>query len=270
MRQPVSVFPAIAYFVNYDPHGTLFYLAEFSVLGFAARDSQWTSYKVQFNRYLFTSEENLSPLGFTTLVDSSLMWSLAEAYQVLKTTHADFQRSYFYALKETASKLQDLSSELEHITENLKEVTKQEIPTLEALMEKSKPDILKVAALLIRDKQLLVARNYNRDVFYAVGGKLEEGESELECLGREVEEEINCKVVNAKFYKRFSGLNVDFTKTLEMPCYFVEIEGEPTASNEIAELKWLSAESYNSGEKEKLANMLSAQIVPSLIKDGLL
>jgi len=144
----------------------------------------------------------------------------------------------------------------------------QTLPTLQDLT--LVPDIIKVAAIIIKDGKLLTARNTDRELFYAVGGKLEPGESEEQCLHREVEEEIGCKITQTVPYKTFEGMNYDNSKTLRMPCYLVQLEGEPKANNEIAELLWVSAESYRNTDKDKLANMLSNHIIPSLIQDKLL
>lgn len=128
-------------------------------------------------------------------------------------------------------------------------------------------DLVKVVALFIQDGKLLVGRNINRDLFYGIGGKREQGESNLECLIREVEEEIGCKVTKHTYFNTFVGPNFDKTFIIEMPCYLVELEGEPTPNNEVVELRWVSAQTYKT---EPLASMLMDSICPALVAKGLL
>ena len=57
----------------------------------------------------------------------------------------------------------------------------------------------KVAGLCIRDKKLLVVHKIGEEVYFSLGGKIEQDETELQCLEREVWEEARCKVTNPKF-----------------------------------------------------------------------
>lgn len=104
--------------------------------------------------------------------------------------------------------------------------------------------------------------------YIALGGKIEPGETELDCLHREVQEEIGCRVKNAKHFATFEGPNHDHTKTLRMTCYLCDLEGEPRVNPEdsIDHFTWISKD-----YKDKdIAHMLRASILPELIKRGLL
>lgn len=100
----------------------------------------------------------------------------------------------------------------------------------------------KPALLYIENKKLLMARNEDRDLFYFLGGKREPGETDFECLKRELYEELQVALIEDSLEKYFE---------LEAPAhgkpegtivkyifYFGTFEGEPTPSNEIAELKY--------------------------------
>ena len=55
-------------------------------------------------------------------------------------------------------------------------------------------DIRKAGAVLIRDRKLLMTRAHDKHIFVAPGGKLDEGETVIEALIRELEEEIQVAV----------------------------------------------------------------------------
>ena len=130
-----------------------------------------------------------------------------------------------------------------------------------------KADIYKVAGLLIKKGKLLVVRNYNQKLFFSLGGKIEIVETDLDCLYREVWEEIGCRVVNATFYKKFFGLNYNGTKTVEMPTFLIEVDREPSHCNEVVELGWTGAEEE---EAVPVASMLAQHILPALKTDKLI
>jgi len=125
---------------------------------------------------------------------------------------------------------------------------------------------VKPTAIFIRDKKLLINRTKGVSTFYAVGGKLEAGESDIECLQREVKEEIGCEVLTQKAYKTFIGPSSNGLHTMVMICFFVELSGEPTPSSEIEELKWVDS----STPKELLGTMISEYIIPALRDDELI
>lgn len=129
---------------------------------------------------------------------------------------------------------------------------------------RSRP-IVKPAALWIQNKQLLVARTRGKSHFYAVGGKLEPGETDIQCLHRETSEEIGCQVTSQRYYKTFVGPSTDNLKAVVMICFFVELDKEPIPSSEIEELLWV--DSYTT--KDMIGSMLHDYVIPSLKADNL-
>lgn len=125
---------------------------------------------------------------------------------------------------------------------------------------------VKAAALIIRDKKLLLVRTMGRPWFYAVGGKVEPGETDIQCLHREVEEEIGCHVTSERFYQTFRGPNTEGTKSMVMPSFFVTLDQEPRACSEIEELLWVDSKT----EADIIGSMGRDHIIPSLKKDGLI
>jgi len=119
--------------------------------------------------------------------------------------------------------------------------------------------IIKVAALPIKEGKLLLVRSKNQQVFFTVGGKIESGETELQCLQREVKEEIGCDFINAQYFNTFEGPAHNQDKNVILICYFVELIGEPVAQSEIGEFQW-----WDSKSKVLLSHMLSQYILPTL------
>lgn len=271
MSKPVCVLPTKAYLVNYDPNGTDLYLVEMTVLSAATDAMYWANYHVRPERFLYASSPEIPLPTCKVLLDASISWTLSEALTQLQVNHGSAVEACLFDIGRVSDTLVAAAKELTTLKANMKKIANRRLPELSALIAgSSEPDIIKVAALFIKDGKILTARNKDRQLFYAVGGKLEPGETEQECLTREVAEEIDCKVISSTYYKTFEGMNFDNTKTLRMPCYLAQLDGEPKSSNEIAELLWVSAESYQAGDKERLANMLSNYILPSLIQDKLL
>jgi len=107
-----------------------------------------------------------------------------------------------------------------------------------------KPPIDKVAWLPLKDRKVLFARSHGQALFYCVGGKRDGNETDEETLAREILEEVDVVIAlpTVRHLHTFVGsAHNDPTRELRMACYAAEGDGEPKASSEIAELKWLSS-----------------------------
>lgn len=104
----------------------------------------------------------------------------------------------------------------------------------------------KIAWLELSNGKILSTRSRGKDAYYLPGGKREPGETDLETLVREIEEELAVRVdpttavhegtFTAQAHGHASGVEVQLT------CYSAAHEGVPTASSEIAEVRWLTYE----------------------------
>lgn len=119
--------------------------------------------------------------------------------------------------------------------------------------------IIKIAALYIKNKKLLLARSKNQSVFFTVGGKIESGETELECLHREVMEEVGCHIKNAEYFQTFEGIAHNKGVNVVLICYLVELDEQPSPQSEIAEIVW-----WGSSSTVELSDMLKIHILPAL------
>ena len=77
-----------------------------------------------------------------------------------------------------------------------------------------------------------------REVWILPGGKPQEGESDLDCLRREVEEEISVEIIGQpQVYKDVIGITPHKRDQLTAKVYLVEIRGEPEPGAEINQVK---------------------------------
>ena len=129
--------------------------------------------------------------------------------------------------------------------------------------------IMKIGLLCIKNKRLLVVHKKTINLYITPGGKIEHNETNEECLQRETREEIGCDVKDLKFFKGFKAIQPDGS-VLSQECYFGQLTGDISLnlSDNIDGFLWIER-NYNE-RKVKLAPMLEYQIIPELIKEGLL
>jgi 8-oxo-dGTP pyrophosphatase MutT (NUDIX family) len=133
-------------------------------------------------------------------------------------------------------------------------------------------DVNKVGLLVLRDDRLLLCRK-GRDTSKLIlpGGRIEAGESDLECLAREVREELGDVSLEAVEYlgtyqDRAAFDDPSIVKTLRIVLYRGRLRGHPTPSAEIAELVWFGPDS----DRRDLTPILLNRILPDLIARDLL
>lgn len=127
--------------------------------------------------------------------------------------------------------------------------------------------IRKVALACFKDKKILQVRTRKQqDVFYTLGGKIEEGESDIECIKREVREELGCEVddKSLKYLNTFEDIAHGEQAMLNVRLYEGKLKGEPTPSSEIVEIGWFDTKS----DPEKLSVIAGRTIFPWLKKQG--
>lgn len=130
-------------------------------------------------------------------------------------------------------------------------------------------DIEKAGLLLLREGRILLCRKKRAPgLLILPGGKFEPGETVIECLVRELREELGEVTATGlhhvgTYIDRAAG---DASKTVKIELYSGELAGTPVASAEIAELVW-----FGEGDDwAQLAPSLANQILPDLIARGLL
>jgi 8-oxo-dGTP diphosphatase len=130
-------------------------------------------------------------------------------------------------------------------------------------------DIHKVGLLAIRGGRILLCRKKRgTPLLILPGGKKEPGESSLECLEREVREELGG--VRLERIERI-GVYRDRaappqSRTIEIELYRAELLGEPAPHNEIAGLVWFG----ETDGRSQLAPSIANTILPDLLARGIL
>jgi len=133
-------------------------------------------------------------------------------------------------------------------------------------------DFNKVGVLILRGNRLLLCRK-NRDTSQLIlpGGRIEAGESDLECLARELREELGeVALRNVEYvgtYEDRAALDDPAVlKTLRIALYRGDLVGEPTPASEITGLVWFGPES----DVAELTPIFVNRILPDLLTRGIL
>jgi 8-oxo-dGTP pyrophosphatase MutT (NUDIX family) len=133
-------------------------------------------------------------------------------------------------------------------------------------------DFNKVGVLILRGDRLLLCRK-NRDTSKLIlpGGRIEAGESDLECLARELREELGeVALRNVEYvgtYEDRAALDdPTVVKTLRIALYRGDLVGGPTPSSEITDLVWFGPDS----DVAELTPIFINRILPDLLTRGIL
>lgn len=103
----------------------------------------------------------------------------------------------------------------------------------------------KLAWLCVRNRRVLMARSFGKELFYLPGGKREAGETDQQALLREIHEElsVSLKAETLEYAQTFRAQADGKAAEVEVQItsYFGTAEGTPTASSEIEELAWIGS-----------------------------
>ena len=124
----------------------------------------------------------------------------------------------------------------------------------------------KVGWILIQDQKFLCVRSYGKELFYIPGGKRESGESDIETLKREVQEELSVDInQEANYLGTFSapadGKQADVIVTVK--CYQAEFLGNLQPGSEIEEMRWLGTDDLT------LCSQVTIAVLKDLVNQGL-
>ena len=106
--------------------------------------------------------------------------------------------------------------------------------------------IKKIGLAVFKGKKIMQVRtNSQKEVFYALGGKIEKGEDDYDCLKREVKEEIGCEIDESSlnFLKEFQDVAHGEQAMLNVRLYTGKLIGEAKPSSEIVEIGYFDTQS---------------------------
>jgi 8-oxo-dGTP diphosphatase len=125
---------------------------------------------------------------------------------------------------------------------------------------------IRIAAIIIKNKKILYLKGDGPEL-WTPGGKPEQGETDEECLRRELHEEINAELQSMKFFKTYEYDSYFHPgRMVEERVYFATIIGNLTSLAEIHELIWISKDEYR---KYKIIP-LNTPLILDLIKNKFL
>ena len=125
--------------------------------------------------------------------------------------------------------------------------------------------------VVVKGDKLLLAYSKNKKAWYLPGGKIDDGESSLETLQREIFEELNI-VLNAEQLKYYCHITApaygeEPPIIMEQDCFIYQLNEKIEPKNEIGEVRFFDIKMYQS-EPAQVPGVLL--VFDKLIKDKVL
>ena len=128
--------------------------------------------------------------------------------------------------------------------------------------------IHKVGAAIIRDNKVLVVKERGWKKYGIPGGTLKSNEKGIDCLTREIKEElnVNVKTDSLKYLGTFEDIAMNEpNKIIHIKLYKIEVEKDPIKTPEIEDMFWFG----KNDDWNKLGPIDKNYILPVLVKRGL-
>lgn len=122
------------------------------------------------------------------------------------------------------------------------------------------------AVILDASGRMLLVRKHDSAIFIQPGGKPESGESALETLARELDEELGVAMVGGSAVRlgRFNDEAVhEVGWRIRTETWIVSIVGTPIPSGEIAELRWVDPAAPGD---PNIASLSRNHILPAVVR----
>ena len=125
----------------------------------------------------------------------------------------------------------------------------------------------RIAGIIIQDGKLLMLRGQKPEL-WTPGGKLEVGESDEECLKRELKEEIGVELVRASFFREYIAPGFYNPSVLvTQRVYITEVSGAIMPSAEINDYVWFTKEDFKN-RSYPMITTIEKRVIPDLISKG--
>ncbi len=141
-------------------------------------------------------------------------------------------------------------------------------------MNNQSADIIKIAATIIIDNKFLIVNPTGKDYWNNVGGRLESNETFMECLSRELKEELNLEVDGIPELLTTTPATPalgDPGKTVQIYFYLTQVKNitDLQLGEEINQIHWLNKEDYLQN-KFNISPQIRDYLLPKLIDLALL
>ena len=118
-------------------------------------------------------------------------------------------------------------------------------------------------AIIIKGGKILLVSGHDADFYWTPGGGVKDGESPIDALKRELQEELGVNIKTAKLYSSYI-----FEETQKVDAFLTEIIGDISINAEIDKTIWLSKKDFED-DIIKISRGLRIDLIPHLIADGL-
>jgi 8-oxo-dGTP diphosphatase len=125
----------------------------------------------------------------------------------------------------------------------------------------------RIAGIVIIDGKLLMLKGKGFAELWTPGGKIEEGESDEECLRREFLEELGVKLLSIKFFVEYTRQSPYNEWMTHQKVYLSSIKGDITPQAEIESYVWLSRKDFD--EQKYPMIPVNIELINDLIKEKL-
>lgn len=125
-----------------------------------------------------------------------------------------------------------------------------------------------VGLLEVRDRRVLMTREFGHTRFQLPGGEQEKNESEVETLRREVREELAVELINIAPYDDFILPGKNEGVLIRFVVYTADIVGGMQRGNDIEEIRWVN--SMYRQEHLEIGNPTQLRLFPRLYEENLI
>jgi 8-oxo-dGTP diphosphatase len=128
--------------------------------------------------------------------------------------------------------------------------------------------IERIAAVIIEGKELMLVTGYDGSRYFTPGGKKEAGETDEQCLARELMEELGVQLVSSELYLSTESVYPSGQPIL-IRFYRALIEGTAQPLQEVTAIKWYTREDVER-QAVPLSEATARALIPQLLADELL
>jgi len=127
----------------------------------------------------------------------------------------------------------------------------------------------RVAAIVIKNKKILLVTGYEEKFYWTPGGKVEKRESHENCLKRELKSELNIEIISLKHYVTCKLINEVKNQVQKNHYYLIQTKNIPKPSGEITKMIWRSKQDFLT-KKLRISKGVETYLIPKLLQDNIL